>query len=137
MAETLQFELVSPERSLASVEASEVRIPGAEGDLTAMADHAPVITTLRPGLLTVVSSDGESDYFVTGGFAEISPEGTSVLAEKAYAKADMTQDVLDELVDAAEKARDAASPEAMDAALKYHADLLSAGQILGLTGRQS
>ena len=50
----VQFDLVSPERRLASVEASEVQIPGADGDMTAMADHAPTITTLRPGILTVV-----------------------------------------------------------------------------------
>ena len=55
MADTLQFDLVSPERSLASLEASEVQIPGAEGDFTALPDHAPVITTLRPGVLRVVS----------------------------------------------------------------------------------
>ena len=45
---TLQFDLVSPERRLASLEATEVRVPGADGDMTAMADHAPTITTLRP-----------------------------------------------------------------------------------------
>ena len=51
MAGTLQFDLVSPERRLASVQASEVQIPGADGDLTAMEGHAPTITTLRPGIL--------------------------------------------------------------------------------------
>ena len=49
MAETMQFDLVSPERQLASLAADAVGIPGAEGDLTAMADHAPFLTTLRPG----------------------------------------------------------------------------------------
>ena len=58
MAGTLQFDLVSPERRLASVQATEVQIPGADGDLTAMEGHAPTITTLRPGILKAVSADG-------------------------------------------------------------------------------
>ena len=83
MAGSMQFNLVSPERGLASLQASAVQIPGADGDLTAMPDHAPVITTLRPGVLTVSGDGGETRYAVTGGFAEITPEGTSVLAERA------------------------------------------------------
>jgi F-type H+-transporting ATPase subunit epsilon len=63
---TLQFDLVSPERRLASLEASEVRVPGADGDMTAMADHAPTITTLRPGILTVSHSSGTDDYLRRG-----------------------------------------------------------------------
>jgi len=50
---TIQFDLVSPERKLASLEASEIQIPGSDGDFTAMAEHAPVLTTLKPGLLSV------------------------------------------------------------------------------------
>ena len=65
MAGTLQFDLVSPERRLASVVASEVQIPGADGDLTAMEGHAPTITTLRPGVLKVVSTEGAKAYVVT------------------------------------------------------------------------
>jgi len=135
MAGTMQFELVSPERKLASVEATEVRIPGMEGDLTAMADHAPVITTLRPGVLTVISNGGEENYFVTGGFAEISASGTSVLAERAYAKADIDQDLLDGLMKDASETRDAATGDALDAANKTIADLQAAGSELGLTAR--
>ena len=84
MAETFQFDLVSPERKLASGEARAVQIPGADGDLTAMPDHAPSITTLRPGVLVVEGASGEDRYVVTGGFAEISPEATTVLAERAF-----------------------------------------------------
>ena len=75
MAATLQFDLVSPERKLASVAATEVQIPGADGDLTAMAGHAPTITTLRPGILKSISTEGIKSYVVTGGFAEISASG--------------------------------------------------------------
>ena len=72
MTETLKFELVSPERKLASVEAEAVTIPGMQGDLTAMANHAPFLTNLRPGYVVVRNGSSEDGYFVTGGFAEIS-----------------------------------------------------------------
>ncbi|WP_298298426.1 ATP synthase F1 subunit epsilon [uncultured Litoreibacter sp.] len=116
----MQFELVSPERKLASVEASEVQIPGAEGDFTAMPDHAPVITTLRPGYLTVVTASGTEEYFVTGGFAEVSGESATVLAERAYAKADMTSELAAELVAEADEAHGAAGT---DASAKLAADM--------------
>ncbi len=81
MADTMQFDLVSPERRLASMQVTAVQIPGTEGDMTAMADHAPTITTLRPGLLRVEGPEGTSEYVVTGGFAEIGGQGgVSVLA---------------------------------------------------------
>ena len=63
MADTMQFDLVSPERSLVSVPALEVRLPGTDGDLTAMPGHAPVIVTLRPGVVTVVEADGQATEF--------------------------------------------------------------------------
>ncbi len=84
MAELMQFDLVSPERKLASGQVRAVQIPGAEGDMTAMANHAATITTLRPGVLVSEAPEGNSRFVVTGGFAEISPQGTSVLAERAY-----------------------------------------------------
>lgn len=111
MAKMMQFELVSPERKLASVEASEVQIPGAEGDFTAMPDHTPVLTTLRPGYLKVVTASGSEDYFVTGGFAEVSAESTSVLAERAFARADMTEELKQELIAEAQKAHEAAGTD--------------------------
>ena len=101
MADTMQFDLVSPERRLASAQVASVQIPGADGDLTAMPDHAPTITTLRPGLLTVDGPEGQSQYVVTGGFAEITGEGVSVLAERAVARADMTQATMDEMMEEA------------------------------------
>lgn len=119
----MQFELVSPERKLASTEASEVQIPGMEGDFTAMPDHAPVITTLRPGYLVVTGPSGTEEYFVTGGFAEVSPTGTSVLAERAFARADMTPDVVKDLVAEAEAAHQSANT---DASAKLLADMTAA-----------
>ena len=98
MAGTLQFDLVSPERRLASVVATEVQIPGADGDLTAMEGHAPTITTLRPGILRAIGASGTQAYVVTGGFAEITASGVSVLAERAIALEDATPALMDTLV---------------------------------------
>jgi F-type H+-transporting ATPase subunit epsilon len=129
MAEMMQFDLVSPERRLASVQATEVQIPGAEGDFTAMAQHAPVITTLRPGVLKVVTASGTDEYLVTGGFAEVGAAGTSVLAERAFAKADVTPELLEDLIKEANLQRDASNT---DIAAKYADDLVAAStQIAG------
>lgn len=123
MADTMQFDLVSPERRLASVRANEVRIPGAEGDMTAMPDHAPLITTLRPGVLRVSGPQGDAAYVVTGGFAEISGEGTSVLAERAMPVAEATAADFDALIGLATEAAAKAAADGKDAADKLLADL--------------
>ncbi len=123
MAGSLQFDLVSPERRLASVQATEVQIPGADGDMTAMEGHAPAITTLRPGVLKAVSAEGTSAYIVTGGFAEISPSGVSVLAERAVPVAELTGPLMDQLIADASEATAVAVDK--DVADKVMADLLA------------
>ena len=123
MAATLQFDLVSPERKLASVQATEVQIPGADGDLTAMEGHAPTITTLRPGILKSVSAEGTKSYVVTGGFAEISATGVSVLAERAVPVEEVTPALMDQLIADASEATAVASDK--DAADKAMADLVA------------
>ena len=123
MAETMQFDLVSPERNLASMQVASVQIPGADGQMTAMPNHAPVITTLRPGVLHVAGPEGDVKYAVTGGFAEVSPEGCSVLAEKAIAMADASQADLAPMVEAAREAASNASVENRDMAELLLADL--------------
>lgn len=133
MAETLQFDLVSPERSLASFQATEVQIPGADGDLTAMANHASMITTLRPGILKVVSAKGVEEFVVTGGFADISGTSTSVLAERAVPVADVTQDVIDSFLGEAAAARDNSTAEQLDALAKQAADIATIASQLGLS----
>jgi F-type H+-transporting ATPase subunit epsilon len=95
---TLQFDLVSPERRLTSVAATEVMIPGTEGDMTAMAGHAPTITTLRPGVLRAVAPGGAQAFAVTGGFAEITASAVTVLAERAIPVGEATAAELDALV---------------------------------------
>ena len=110
MADTFDFELVSPERRLLAVAARAVQIPGAEGDLTAMPDHAPLITTLRPGVLTVEGPEGTQRYVVTGGFAEVSQRSASVLAERAMPVGEATAEVIDTLI-AEARAAAADAPE--------------------------
>jgi F-type H+-transporting ATPase subunit epsilon len=84
MPDPFKFELVSPERLLVSDEVEQVLVPGAEGDMTVLAYHAPVLTTLRPGLLDIGFPGGKSQRFFTrGGFAEVNPAGLTVLAETA------------------------------------------------------
>ena len=139
MADTIQFDLVSPERLLASVEAREVQIPGADGDMTALPDHAPLITTLRPGVLTVTSASGSQAYVVTGGFAEINAESISVLAERAVPREDITQEQFKEMVDEAnaklQKAQDGYEnvPGPVDEAAKLLADMVALGDEIGLS----
>src|SRR4030066_642463 len=84
MPDAFKFELVSPERLLVSDDVEQVLVPGAEGDMTVLAYHAPLLTTLRPGLLDIGYPGGEHQrYFIRGGFAEIGPSGLTVLAETA------------------------------------------------------
>ncbi|MEL7213647.1 MAG: F0F1 ATP synthase subunit epsilon [Pseudomonadota bacterium] len=132
MADTMQFDLVSPERKLASVTATEVQIPGADGDMTAMPDHSPVITTLRPGVLTVTGADGTSRYAVTGGFAEVTPSATSVLAERAMPADEVTVDVITQLIADATEAASNAPDDAKDAANKLVADMEALRAELGV-----
>lgn len=127
----MQFDLVSPERRLASVEATSVLIPGAEGDLTVMADHAPTISTLRPGILKVEGAEN-ADYVVTGGFAEINANGVTVLAEMAVPAGEAKADMLDGLVEKARTAAAAAEGEAKDTADKLVADLEALKTAAGL-----
>ena len=131
----MRFELVSPERRLASEEVTAVRIPGADGDLTAMADHAPTITSLRPGILTIEGPGGERSFAVTGGFAEIGADVT-VLAERALPTSDVTQEVLDDWVAEAHAAQKEAAPDFVDAAAKLVADMVAIGGHIGLNPRQ-
>jgi len=120
MANTVQFDLVSPERRLASATATEVQIPGAEGDLTAMEGHAPTITTLRPGVLKAVTGANVVAYAVTGGFAEITAGSVSVLAERAVPVAEAGALVDGWIAEANARAASATDKAAAD---KYAADM--------------
>lgn len=83
MADKLHFNLVSPERQLMSQDVDEVDIPGAEGWIGVLPNHAPLMTTLAPGMVRIKDGGNEKRIFVRGGFAEISPSGLTILAEEA------------------------------------------------------
>jgi F-type H+-transporting ATPase subunit epsilon len=91
---TLHFELVSPEKLVFSGEVEQVDVPGAEGDFGVLAGHAAMVTTLRPGVLTVKAAGGEQKIVVLGGFAEVSASGLTVLADTADSLADFDRTVL-------------------------------------------
>jgi F-type H+-transporting ATPase subunit epsilon len=130
MAGSVQFDLVSPERRLASFAATEVQIPGAMGDMTAMEGHAATITSLRPGVLRVVGTEGTKAYVVTGGFAEISATGVSVLAEQAVPLDELTPATLEALVSDATSAAQLGGDK--DAAEKIMSDLQAMRAATGL-----
>ena len=81
MAGTVKFELVSPERVLVSEDASEVIVPGMDGQFTVLAGHAPVISSLRPGTMIIKLASGERRVFVRGGIAEVEPDSLTILAQ--------------------------------------------------------
>jgi F-type H+-transporting ATPase subunit epsilon len=141
MADTMKFDLVSPERKLLSAQVTAVQIPGSDGDMTAMPNHAPTITTLRPGLLTVETTEGTRQFVVTGGFAEIG-ESLSVLAEKALPREDMDQATYDALVDEAQRAYQQTKeaypnePGPVDDAAKLLMDMVAVGTHIGLDPKQ-
>ncbi len=145
MADTMQFDLVSPERSLVSVAAREVRLPGTDGDLTAMPGHAATIVTLRPGMVTVVDGSGTATEFaVTGGFAEITGDGVSLLAERGHKRDEITQDVFNDMMrdvhrrkEVVIEKRGTVGEEAVAAAVKLLADMEALGTHIGLDPKQA
>ena len=132
MADTMQFDLVSPERMLSSVAAQAVHIPGAEGDFTAMPGHVPFISTLRPGVVVAETEKGEMRFVVTGGFAEITGESVSLLAERSLLAEEFKQPQFDEYVAEAKALRDSSEGPALDANAKHFADIMELGRQLGL-----
>ena len=114
MAETFRFELVSPERLLVSEDIASVTAPGAEGEFTVLPRHAPFMTTLKPGVLTVrVDKGPERRIVVFGGFAEVNPDGCIILAEEAVPVDALDPDaVAREIRDAEEDVADAETEEA-------------------------
>lgn len=119
MAGTFKFELVSPERILLSEDAEQVIVPGMEGLFTVLAGHAPVISTLRPGVLDAQVTGGRRRVFVRGGFAEVGPEHLTVLA----------QHMIDlDNIDADRLASEVASAEQMLAEAKDDATRMISGE---------
>jgi F-type H+-transporting ATPase subunit epsilon len=123
----LKFELVSPERLLVSEDVESVVIPGAEGEMTVLVDHAPVMTTVKPGVVTVKVLDGKVDrYVVFGGFADILPETCTLLAESAMHVDDIDRsDLSRRLQDAREDVADARDDQERQRAEEFLNHLLT------------
>ncbi len=112
MADKLHFNLVSPEKELMSADVDQVDIPGAEGWIGILPNHAPMMTTLAPGMVRIKSGSDETRIFVRGGFAEISPAGLTVLAEEAVKAEELDATAIAaKLKDAEEDLADADSDE--------------------------
>jgi F-type H+-transporting ATPase subunit epsilon len=91
---TFHFELVSPDKISFSGEVDQVDVPGAEGDFGVLAGHAPLIALLRPGLMTVSAGGEKTKLVVLGGFAEVGPDGLTVLADVATSLEDLDRAAL-------------------------------------------
>ncbi|MDX2257407.1 MAG: F0F1 ATP synthase subunit epsilon [Hyphomicrobiaceae bacterium] len=111
MADTFKFELVSPERILLSVDAEEVVVPGAEGEFTVLPGHAPVIAQLAPGVLSVKLQQGRKNVFVRSGFADVTPSGLTILAERAFVVEEADARTVERELDMAQKALDDAGDD--------------------------
>ena len=102
MADSFNFELVSPERLLLSGSVTAVVLPASEGEMTVMANHAPTMTTVKPGVVTVKAADGKvSRYVVFGGFADILPTGCTLLAESAVPVEEVDRTLIEKRIEAA------------------------------------
>ncbi|MEO0412305.1 MAG: F0F1 ATP synthase subunit epsilon [Pseudomonadota bacterium] len=115
MADMVTFDLVSPERLLRSSDVHMVVVPGAEGDFGVLAHHAPFMSTLRSGAVDVYASEtGDPEkLFVSGGFAEVSDNRLTILAEDAVAISDVNaDDIRQQLADAREDLKDASDEAA-------------------------
>lgn len=112
MADKLTFALVSPERELFHGEVDHVVVPGSEGEFGVSPSHAPVMSVIKPGALRVLNDGAERRIYVNGGFADVTPDGLTVLAEEAVDLAEIEPAQLEqELKNAHEDLRDANNDE--------------------------
>lgn len=116
MPEPFAFELVSPEQLLLSEPASQVVVPGSEGQFTVLVGHAPFMTTLRPGVVEATLASGVTQrIFVRGGFADTTPQRLTILAERAIDLRSLDRDMLAaEIKNAEEDVADATDPAAKE-----------------------
>ncbi len=98
MADQFQFELVAPEKLLFSAPVDMVVVPGIDGDFAVLPDHAPILSSMRPGSLEITSGGETQRIFVRGGFAEATPESLTVLAEFALPLDELDVDVLNQQI---------------------------------------
>jgi F-type H+-transporting ATPase subunit epsilon len=109
MADKLNFALVSPERELFHGHVDQVVVPGVEGEFGVLVNHAPLMSVIKPGSLRIIDGASERRVFVNGGFADVTPDGLTVLAEDAIDLSEVDAVKLEQdLKDAQEDVRDAA-----------------------------
>ncbi|GHF20359.1 ATP synthase epsilon chain [Kordiimonas sediminis] len=96
MSDTLHYEIVSPERLLKDAEAAMIVVPGTDGDFGVLPNHAPMMSTIRPGVVEIYETDGsEADrLFLKGGLAQVGPNGLTILAEETLSLDDVDTDDL-------------------------------------------
>jgi F-type H+-transporting ATPase subunit epsilon len=117
MADKLQFSLVSPERELFTGEVDQVDVPGTEGDFGVLPLHAPFMAAIRTGAITVFNDGSQTKYMIQGGFADVTPDGLTVLAERAVLLEDVDVEMLAAEIASAEQAlADAVGDATLDAA---------------------
>jgi F-type H+-transporting ATPase subunit epsilon len=130
----LHFEFVSPERVLFSGDVDQVDLPGSEGDMGILPQHAPLVTTLRPGIVTMFNQGRREEIVVVGGFAEVSPAGLTILADRAEPREafDMTM-LATAIRDAEEDVADAKDDAQRDKLRRHLEQLKSLQAALGAT----
>ena len=110
------FELVSPERIIFSGEVEQVVIPAAEGEMTLLSDHAPMMTSLQTGFLVVSGAKGQERILVQGGFVDVGPKGATVLAERAIPASELNAEILSREIARAEELHEKAEDPVLKAA---------------------
>ncbi|MEM1192116.1 MAG: F0F1 ATP synthase subunit epsilon [Pseudomonadota bacterium] len=98
MPNKLHFSIVSPERELVSKQVSSVDIPGVEGWMGILPNHAPLMTVMAPGVVILKDEGAEEKIFVRGGFAEVTPGGLTVLAEEATPVAELDRSAIEQRI---------------------------------------
>lgn len=137
MPDPFRFELVAPERLVMSDDVVQVDVPGSEGDFGVLIHHAPMIATLRPGVLVVYRGEGQGklEVFVRGGFAEVRPDSLTVLAEQAIPVEEIDADTLAQEIRNAEEdvadARDDATREKAERQLAILREVVAALRAAG------
>ena len=112
MADKIPFDLVSPERLLLSRPVDMVTVPGSEGYMGVMAGHAPLVSTLRAGMIDMLDDGVDTRFFIRGGFAEINATKITVLAEEAIPMTELDLAVLDQRIKDAQEDEIAAKTDA-------------------------
>ncbi|UTW55819.1 F0F1 ATP synthase subunit epsilon [Kordiimonas sp. SCSIO 12610] len=128
MSDTLHLEIVSPERLLKDAQAAMVVVPGTDGDFGVLPNHAPMMSTIRPGVVDVIANDGDDAerFFVKGGLAQVSEKGLTILAEEILNLDEQSAHDLQEQIAATKASIDNAKDDVERAQLEKDLDWMTA-----------